>query len=157
MVTAMTTEQQFDLVQERVLHSVNEIGFVLVGRFKDGIWHARMRWRRAGLPASVAIDWKKALEREEEHGDVVGFFHTHPRGCSGPSGRDDLTMEAWCRCFGKRLLCVIDCGTSIGAWVYAGGARQRSPALAKVVRFSNSWIVAVDTFSGGDDGEQMET
>lgn len=136
------TETYTDLVEERRLHSINEIGYVLVGSFKAGIWHARMRWRATGKPTSVAIDWEKALEREEGEGDVVGFFHTHPRGCSGPSGRDDLTMDAWSRCFGKPLLCVIDCNDSTGAWVYDGKDQRRT--VEKVVRFKNFWIVAID-------------
>jgi proteasome lid subunit RPN8/RPN11 len=47
------------------------------------------------------------LEREEKHGDIVGFLHTHPDGPASPSGRDVRTMRAWCGAFGKPLLCLI--------------------------------------------------
>jgi proteasome lid subunit RPN8/RPN11 len=55
----------------------------------------------------VRFDGAWALEREESHGDVVGFLHTHPDGPASPSQRDVRTMRAWCIAFGKPLLCVI--------------------------------------------------
>jgi proteasome lid subunit RPN8/RPN11 len=48
------------------------------------------------------------LTREEEQGDVVGFWHTHPAGSgTTPSRRDIRTMQAWCSALGKPLLCLI--------------------------------------------------
>ena len=47
------------------------------------------------------------LAREEAHGDVHGFLHTHPVGSPAPSQRDLRTMRAWTAAFGKPLLCLI--------------------------------------------------
>jgi hypothetical protein len=61
-----------------------------------------------GGVASVEADWGWTLAREEERGDVVGFWHTHPAGAgTAPSGRDIRTMQAWCSALGKPLLCLI--------------------------------------------------
>src|SRR5581483_8073855 len=95
-----------------------EVAYVLIGEHLDGVWLASMKWRRRGAPLSVEFDWRRVMEREERSGDVVGFLHTHPRGCQSPSSRDDATMIAWSSCFGKPLLCLIDDCTTIGAWLY---------------------------------------
>jgi proteasome lid subunit RPN8/RPN11 len=47
------------------------------------------------------------MNREEKHGDVVGFLHTHPDGPAAPSKRDLRTMRAWWSAFGKPLLYLI--------------------------------------------------
>jgi proteasome lid subunit RPN8/RPN11 len=61
-----------------------------------------------GGVASVEADWGWAMAREEERGDVVGFWHTHPAGAgTAPSRRDIRTMQAWCSALGKPLLCLI--------------------------------------------------
>jgi proteasome lid subunit RPN8/RPN11 len=62
-----------------------------------------------GDRASVRFDGARVLRREESHGDVVGFFHTHPDGPATPSQRDVRTMRAWCGAFGKPLVCLIAC------------------------------------------------
>ena len=56
---------------------------------------------------SVEFDWTTVMRREETLRDVLGFFHTHPRGLTRPSARDIRTMRAWCDCLGKPLLCAI--------------------------------------------------
>jgi proteasome lid subunit RPN8/RPN11 len=86
-----------------------EQSWVLTG-YQDELlnWHFRRRKRSIGELASVQAAWEWALGREEHKGDVVGFFHTHPRGAGAqPSSRDIRTMRAWCSSFGKPLLCVI--------------------------------------------------
>jgi len=98
---------------------MNEEVAVLVGQRKGHIWHARLRQRRMGGPASVEFDWAWVLEREEHQGDVVGFYHTHPAGQTAPSERDVRTMRAWVCCFGKPLLCLIESGTTLAAYVFA--------------------------------------
>lgn len=75
-----------------------------------------VRWR-AGGAAHVDFDWAWVLRREEEKGDVAGFFHTHPPGFSSMSGRDRRTMQAWATCFGKPLVCAVRCGRAVRAWV----------------------------------------
>jgi proteasome lid subunit RPN8/RPN11 len=79
----------------------------LLGAHRGRIWSCRRARRSRGERASVRFDGVWVLQREEERGDVVGFLHTHPDGPALPSGRDVRTMRAWCRAFGKPLLCLI--------------------------------------------------
>lgn len=90
--------------------------WVLLGTFdeEDEMWRLRVRRQVSGKPASVEADWRWALEREEERGDVAGFAHTHPAGAGiEPSARDVRTMEAWCSAFGKALVCLIAEGETL--------------------------------------------
>ncbi len=91
-----------------------------------------VRWRSGG-PAHVDFDWAWVLAREEADGDVVGFYHTHPVGISGMSGRDRATMHAWALAFGKPLVCAIRCGRGVRAWMCdkSGAAREVEAILAK--------------------------
>lgn len=75
-----------------------------------------VRWRTGG-PAHVDFDGAWALRREEAKGDVAGYYHTHPAGFSGMSGRDKRTMRAWAAAFGKPLLCAIRCGPDVRIWI----------------------------------------
>ena len=134
-------------VHQKNRHAV-EISYVLIGQVNDGIWHARLNWRRSGRVASVEFDWQRVLEREEKLGDVIGFFHTHPGtgACDGgvsPSRRDDKTMIAWSNCFGKPLLSVIEDENETAAWIYDYGRAGRT-RVEKVVRFRSNWLVAVE-------------
>lgn len=97
---------------------VNEEVAVLVGQRRGRIWCGRLRQCRVGQPASVEFDWAWVLKREEHRGDVIGFYHTHPEGQTAPSDRDVRTMRAWVGCFGKPLLCVIESGDSLAAYVF---------------------------------------
>lgn len=118
-----------------------EVANVLLGEFIDGIWHARMVWRTRGTEVSVNFDGKRVLEREESKGDVIGFYHTHPEGFLGPSTRDDRTMDAWCFCFGKPILCVIETSLGPNGWIYEYGAKPRK--VSRVQRFKSGILVAV--------------
>lgn len=82
--------------------------WVLVGDLDHKLWWGRMRRMTRGAPCSVSFDAPYALAREEAHGDVVGFLHTHPGMIAIPSDRDYRTMRAWVSCFGKSLVCVIE-------------------------------------------------
>ena len=42
----------------------------------------------------MRFDGAWVLDREETHGDVVGFLHTHPDGPATPSQRDVRTIRA---------------------------------------------------------------
>ncbi|MGD2078154.1 MAG: Mov34/MPN/PAD-1 family protein [Chloroflexota bacterium] len=95
---------------------MTEQSWVLLGAYheQEGIWRLRACRHVPGQPASVEADWQWALAREEVHGDVVGFAHTHPAGSgTEPSNRDLRTMEAWCSAFGKPLVCLIAEGHSL--------------------------------------------
>jgi proteasome lid subunit RPN8/RPN11 len=84
-----------------------ETSSYLSGTRRGNVWTCRMHFLSRGSPVSVEFDWTTVMRREETLRDVVGFFHTHPRGLTRPSGRDVRTMQAWCDCLGKPLLCVI--------------------------------------------------
>ena len=120
-----------------------EVAYILIGETSGGIWHARMQWRTSGEPASVDFEWQKVLTREEERGDVVGFFHTHPHGLKSPSARDDRTMNSWSTCFGKPLLCLIDDGDGINGWVYDAD-KETEKKIAEVQKFRNNWLVVIE-------------
>lgn len=121
-----------------------EVGYVLLGETKCGIWHARMMWRRTGTHSSVDFDWQKVLDREEKIGDVIGFYHTHPSGFTSPSKRDDVTMSAWSTCFGKPLLCVISESDKIGGWIYDAKDDSKS-RVHDIRKFKTNWLVAIAT------------
>jgi len=87
---------------------MNEEGWVLIRRFWRGFWLAQRHILSIGKPTCVEIAHEWALKREETHGDVCGFLHTHPSWAAVPSNRDDYTMRSWVLCFGKPLLCAID-------------------------------------------------
>lgn len=91
---------------------------VLVGSRQGQTWYGVLRRWRKGQPASVDFDWDWVLEREEDHGDVLGFFHTHPAGLTQPSSRDVRTMCAWVSSFGKPMICVIASGQAIAAYLF---------------------------------------
>lgn len=122
---------------------MNEICYVLIGHRRGSIWYGRLRRRQMGRPASVEFDWAWVMEREERHGDVAGFFHTHPPGLATPSQRDLRTMRAWVGCFGKPLLCLIDSGERLSAFLFATDEDAGQPA-AQVERFPRNVVVVVE-------------
>jgi len=71
---------------------------------------------------------------------VLGFLHTHPDGPCRPSERDRLTMRAWTSAFGKPMVCVIDAGFEIKAWIYSSSPRR---SVDRVVKFDDGSIVVV--------------
>jgi proteasome lid subunit RPN8/RPN11 len=89
------------------IKKVVEQCWTLLGERRGRVWHCRRVRRTIGERTSVQFDGPWALNREEKHGDVIGFLHTHPDGPDSPSDRDVRTMRAWCLAFGKPLLCVI--------------------------------------------------
>jgi hypothetical protein len=95
---------------------MNEQCWILTGQYDEtaSIWRVRAEHQVGGQPASVEADWRLAMTREEEQGDVAGFAHTHPSGAgTNPSARDVRTMQAWCSALGKPLLCLIAEGESL--------------------------------------------
>jgi len=119
-----------------------EEGWILLGHCKGGIWLARRIAYRSGAPASVRVDGPAALAREEKHGDVAGFMHTHPAGPNAPSARDIATMRAWCGCFGKPLLCVIDCPAGLLGFQFDGDESRGIP-LRQMAIFPRGILVGV--------------
>lgn len=64
-------------------------------------------------PGSVEFMWKNVWDRHIEHGDVIGFFHTHPEGCPWMSERDKKTFHSWLVGIGGPRYAVILCD---GIW-----------------------------------------
>lgn len=116
-----------------------ETAYVLVGG-RGPKQSFRMCFKQTGNSHSVTFDWQTVMAREETSGDIGGFFHTHPPGIPNPSGRDDATMRAWISCFGKPLLCVIQCdstdSSSLGAWEYSKQGKRKLPG----VTINNGWL-----------------
>jgi proteasome lid subunit RPN8/RPN11 len=96
----------------------NEQCWILLGGVQDRLWWGRVSKYSIGKPASVKFDSDFVMKREEEHGDIVGFIHTHPGMPAIPSSTDHATMHAWVCCFGKPLLCVIRGVDGLRAWCY---------------------------------------
>jgi proteasome lid subunit RPN8/RPN11 len=85
----------------------NEVSLTLLGWRIGRLWLAKGHWGTEGTSVQVNIDPTKVLDREEEKGDVIGFWHTHPSFVASPSGRDYLTMRGWWISFGKPIVCCI--------------------------------------------------
>ena len=114
--------------------------WTLVGHRRGELWLARRVRKKFGQPASVEFDATWVLVREESHGDVVGFYHTHPAGVIEPSVRDDRTMHAWVSSFGRPLLCVIEADGLARAFLYRDDETPGT-ALPQCVLFPRGWIV----------------
>ncbi|MBY0549018.1 MAG: Mov34/MPN/PAD-1 family protein [Candidatus Obscuribacterales bacterium] len=121
-----------------MMNLFREQSAVLLGEYRSGIWLATMKWITQGTHDSVSFDWALVLTREEKHGDVLGFFHTHPAGHFVPSQRDHKTMSSWVSCFGKPLLCLIECENNWRAFEHDG---NNFTALREVVPFSRRRVV----------------
>jgi proteasome lid subunit RPN8/RPN11 len=118
--------------------------WTLVGQRRGRIWLCRRVRRVSGARASVRFDGAWALEREEKHGDVVGFLHTHPDGPATPSARDVRTMRAWAQAFGKPLLCLIADPAGLRGYRFDND-ESTGHALALVTAFPRGVVIGVDT------------
>ena len=85
-----------------------EQSWIIVGIRRGRLWIGRRIEMWIGNQSSVAFDWRLVLSREEQRGDVLGWYHTHPVWGATPSKADTDTMWAWTDCLGKDLLCVIE-------------------------------------------------
>lgn len=89
------------------------------------------------------FDGAWVLEREETHGDVVGFLHTHPDGPASASARDVRTMRAWCLAFGKPLVCFIDAPSGLHGYRFDDD-ESNGVRLAVVEVFPHDVVIGVD-------------
>jgi hypothetical protein len=122
---------------------MNETCHILIGGHRGRFWYGWLRQQYEGGPCSVAFDWAWVLDREERYGDVAGFLHTHPPGLAAPSQRDQRTMRAWVSCLGKPLLCIVESGDVLTAYVF-GTDEDDGRAVAEVQRFPRRALVAVE-------------
>lgn len=80
-----------------------------------------LRQRQFGERSSVEFPWQWVLEREDNHGDIIGFYHTHPGSglqSAHYSARDNETMSQWVECLGKPLICAIESGPALRVWLF---------------------------------------
>jgi hypothetical protein len=117
--------------------------WVLLGTRRGRVWLCRRHLHEQGERASVRFDGAWVLRREECHGDVVGFLHTHPDGPDSPSRRDVRTMRAWCLAFGKPLLCLIDGPVGLRGYRFDHDESNGVP-LASVEVFPRGVVIGVD-------------
>jgi len=127
----------------QALKPVVEQCWTLLGERRGRIWFCRRVQRVHGERASVRFDGAWALAREESHGDVIGFLHTHPDGPHSPSNRDVRTMRAWRSAFGKPLLCLIDGPDGLRGFRFDDDA-SNGASLQAVERFSRGVLIGVD-------------
>jgi proteasome lid subunit RPN8/RPN11 len=125
-----------------ILRSEVEQCWTLLGQHRGRIWHCRRVRQSSGERASVRFDGAWVLEREETHGDVAGFLHTHPDGPTSPSERDVRTMRAWCAAFGKPLLCLI--ASPDGVRGYRFDDESVGEELEVVEMFPRGVVIGVD-------------
>jgi hypothetical protein len=86
---------------------MNEVYLALLGMRVGRYWYGVGHWDAEGSPGGVAFDPDLVLDRDEEKGDVIGFYHTHPGMPADPSSIDYKTMSGWTVCLGKPLVCCI--------------------------------------------------
>jgi len=118
--------------------------WTLLGERRGRVWLCRRRKPIQGERTSVHFDGQWVLQREEKHGDVVGFLHTHPDGPNEPSRRDVTTMRAWRRAFGKPLLCLIDTPAGLRGYRFDVDESNGEP-LAIVEAFPRGVVIGVET------------
>jgi len=118
--------------------------WTLLGERRGRVWLCRRQKPIQGERTSVHFDGQWVLQREEKHGDVVGFLHTHPDGPTEPSRRDVRTMRAWRRAFGKPLLCLIDTPAGLRGFRFDVDESNGEP-LAIVEAFPRGVVIGVET------------
>ena len=133
----------------RNLTRADEQYWTLVGTRRGRIWYAKRVDRQSGTAVRVSFDGAEVLRREEQRGDVLGFFHTHPDGPLQPSSRDVRTMRAWCSAFGKPLLCVIASPEGTAGFRFEDDVSE-GVALATVEVFPRGVLIGVEA-----DGRQV--
>lgn len=121
--------------------------WTLLGERRGRVWHCRCERRVTGERTRVEFDAVWVLQREEDHGDVVGFLHTHPDGPDTLSPRDVRTMRAWCLAFGKPLLCLIASPNSLRGWRFDNDESAGVP-LDTVEMFSRGIAIGVESHGG---------
>lgn len=121
--------------------------WVLLGQRRGRIWYCRRVQHSSGERLRVRFDGAWVLNREEQHGDVVGFLHTHPHGPAVPSQRDVRTIRAWCSSFGKPLLCLIATPKEIHGYRFDDD-ESVGTELRVVEAFPRGVVIGVDADGG---------
>jgi proteasome lid subunit RPN8/RPN11 len=125
------------------MRAVAEQCWILLGQHRGRIWYCRRVRHSRGERTSVRFNAAWVLSREETHGDVVGFLHTHPDGPATPSQRDVRTIRAWCSAFGKPLLCLIAAPEGMRGYRFDDD-ESVGEALRLVEMFRRGVVIGVD-------------
>lgn len=91
--------------------------FTLVGEREGNIIRCTAIGHESqGLRSKVEFTWRACWDRHVSHGDVVGWFHTHPPGAHGMSGMDENTFQSWLVALGGPRYAVIVCEGVVHCW-----------------------------------------
>jgi proteasome lid subunit RPN8/RPN11 len=113
----VVSSTESDGTVEKTLEQV-EVFHLLTGKKEGLIALATLSDFRVGAPCRVQFDPAWVLAQEKNHGDVLGFYHTHPNMVGFPSERDDRTMMAWVNAFNRPLYCVIEGSDGVHTYIY---------------------------------------
>lgn len=123
----------------------NEVYHGMVGMIVGRYWFARSLGDDAeGNPGQVGFNWKKIDDRETSHGDIVGFYHTHPHCAGQPSFTDYKTMGTWTVSFGRPLLCLIEGTDGLNANWFKDDETKH--IVGRVIKFGKWYIGTVPRF-----------
>jgi len=126
-------------VKKRREESVtNEVYLGLIGGTCGRYWWGVGHWASEGSPCGVEFDPVKVMDRDEQYGDIVGFYHTHPHMTANPSSIDYMTMGAWTVCFGKPLVCLIKGSNGLKAHWFIDDETEHVTGWVR--RFGNIFI-----------------
>ncbi len=112
-----------------------EICKIVLGKYRKRFFLGRLVKKTIGTGHSVKFDGNWVLKREEERGDVLGFYHSHPNGNHKLSERDIKTMAAWIDCFDKTLICIIESPLELELYDF-----YPSPSR---VYFNSRWFIKI--------------
>lgn len=117
---------------------INEVYQGLIGGIVGRYWWGVGHWDAEGSPGGVGFNHKVVMDRQVSHGDVVGFFHTHPSMPNSPSHIDYNTMGGWASSFGKPLVCCIRGANGLAAHWFVDD--EMPPVTGWIKQFGNIFV-----------------
>jgi len=119
--------------------------FTLVGRREgDTILCDTMHGHTQYNPHLVEFDWQEVWNRHLEHGDVIGWFHTHPPGAHDMSRTDRDTFTGWIMALGGPRYAVILCDGVVHAWKLTRDGVDLAEQMLEAVVLSTGRIIIKD-------------
>jgi hypothetical protein len=117
----------------------NEVYLGLVGKWlyfsrKRKVWIAKGLWSNSGSPFHVDFNPRNIINREINHQDIIGFYHTHIRMPGYPSSTDITTMNSWVNCLGKPLICLINGNSGLKCYYWVDDNTFR---IGKAYKYKN--------------------
>lgn len=130
----------------------NEKCWLITGKIFRRFFYGKMLYMSEGYPTQVKFDGDYVLKLEENQGNIIGFYHTHPKMMATPSSTDHETMHSWVSCFGKPLLCLIEGSNGIKTYLYQDD--ESLPILIKKCVKINNKIYG---FKGKKNAKQISS